>query len=112
MVYAKIVKERENNANMEILQIHDSESCWSGNEHLYVSENPSGICRGFRITQEDLERLYKEKKIKSDLEIMARETEEERKRKEELEEIKKWKEAKASEERKWYRRILRFWKKY
>lgn len=103
MVYAKIVRESENSTNIEVLTANNN-----GNVNLYISGNPSGICKGFLLTQEDLKRLYEEKKIKSDLEEKARETKEEQKRKEELEEIRKWKEKKAAEEEKWYRKIIRF----
>lgn len=105
MVYAKIVRESENSTNVEVLPANNN-----GNVNLYISGNSYGICKGFLLTQEDLKRLYEEKKRKSDLEEKARETEEERKKKEELEEIRKWKEEKAMEERKWYRNIIRFFK--
>lgn len=108
MVYLKVVNENDSTVNIKTIVVEEKNGFCDNCNNVYVSENPSGVYRGFRITQDDLRKLYEEKKAKADKEYHQRLTEEEEKHNKELEEIKQWKAQMELRNNKWYKKIFKF----
>lgn len=94
MVYVKLIRESKEKTTYELLNLRHESCNGNGIDKIMLTSNFHSNYGGYMITQEDLERLFREKRNKSLEEQEKRKTEAEKKLEEDLKELELLREEK------------------
>lgn len=107
MVYVRLIREEVGKTICENLHTHPFCFPANGSDRIVVSDDPN-TTRGYIVTQEDFESLFRQKRSEAMKQIEAQKSAQQKETEKQLEEMKQWKAE--TEGKGFVRQVAALWK--
>lgn len=109
MVFVRIIRDDGNKLTCDELNLYHGCCIGKGIDRVVVSNDCSNSDKGYRVTQEDFESLFRQKHNEAMKEIESRKSTQQKETEKQLEEMKRWKAE--TEGKSFIRQIAALWKR-